>query len=386
MVNTQRPIIIVGCLLPGLNSHGEAIPQKYDDGYQFYQEDSDRIRVEAHYLRAHLELSDATSFRMQYLHDAISGSSPTGALPGGIQPVFADLEDVREGILGALSHQFGDHRIEFEYSRSEESDYISNGFVLSHEWELNQKNTTLAFGVNYLDDTVQVVGLGGQKKETFDFFAGITQIIDKNTTVSANLTLGYSDGYLNDPYKVVQRDEVLIIPPMVEIPIVILYPENRPGNRFRQVLQLGGGHYFESLKGALHADLRLSHDDYGVFSQMAQLEWRQEVGEDLLLTPFYRFYHQNAADFFVNTLNDVIPVGTPPNAPDGSGPNYSSDYRLSSLIAQSVGLRSRYQISDNLAVSAAYERYVMEGVGSETSPTVAYPSANIFTLGASLEF
>jgi hypothetical protein len=28
----------------------------------------------------------------------------------------------------------------------------------------------------------------------------------------------------------------------------------------------------------------------------------------------------------------------------------------------------------------------MEGVGSETSPTVAYPSANIFTLGASLEF
>jgi hypothetical protein len=299
--------------------------------------------------------------------------------------VFAELEDVREGILGALAHQFGDHRLELEISRSEEADYTSNGFVLSYELELNQKNTTSAFGINYLDDTVEVAGLRDQGKDTFDFFTGITQIIDKNTIVSANLTLGCSEGYLNDPYKVVQRDEVFVIPPDIEIPIVKLYPENRPHQRFRQVLQWGGSRYFESCRASFHADLRLSHDDYGVFSQMAQVEWRQEVGEDLLLTPFYRFYHQNAADFFVNTLNDLN-INTSSSNLGGSNPNYSADYRLSSLSAQSVGLRANYRFADNLAVSAAYERYVMNGVGNETSPSVSYPSAHIFTLGASLEF
>ena len=111
------------------------------------------------------------------------------------------------------------------------------------------------------------------------------QILDKNTTVSASLTLGYSDGYLNDPYKSVQRTDIVSIPDgdggFIEFPVVNLYRENRPDSRFRQVVQLGGRHYFEAARGALDAVYRFSHDDYGVTSNTLQLEWRQAVGSKL---------------------------------------------------------------------------------------------------------
>ena len=381
-------------LLPALPASGASyLPesQRYDLSYQLYQEDDDRIRVEAWYLRGNADFGEIGSFRFQYLHDAISGASPTGALPGGVQPYYAEIEDVREGVLGAMAHQFGDHRVELELSYSEESDYISRGLALSDSIELNEKNTTLSFGVNLLDDTVKVPRLEDKAKNSYDFFTGVSQIIDKNTVVSANLTLGYGEGYLNDPYKVVQRTDIEQIPDglggTIDVPVVNLYSENRPDSRFRQVLQLEGRHYVEPAKGAVDAVLRLSNDDYGIFSQAIELEWRQEVGEKLQLVPFFRFYHQNEADFYVQSL-DGLNVGTPSSDPDGSGVNYSADYRLSSLNAISGGLRLNYQINDHFGLSAAYERYAMDGTGSASarSQDEAYPTADIWTFGLNATF
>jgi Protein of unknown function (DUF3570) len=133
--------------------------------------------------------------------------------------------------------------------------------------------------------------------------------------------------------------------------------------------------------------LRLSNDDFGIFSQTLQVEWRQAVGSHFQAIPFFRFYHQSAADFFVNSLNNV-PITTPSGNPDGSGPNYSADYRLSAFNAISGGLKLSYQINESFEISAAYERYVMAGSGggSDTSPDASYPSANIWTVGLNAEF
>jgi hypothetical protein len=365
------------------------IPQHYEFSYQLYQESDDRIKVESEYVRGKFDINEDTSFRFQWLNDAISGASPTGALPGGTQDFLSDVDDVRTGILGALSRQFQEHRVELEISRSTEDDYTSTGFALTDSIELNQKNTTFAYGVNYLKDNVEVPILGDRRKESFDLFSGVTQIIDQKTIVSANLTIGYANGYLNDPYKIVQRDEVIQVPDGLggfsELPVTNIYRENRPDSRLREVLQLEGRHYVDPLKGAADCVLRFSHDDYGVFSQTAQIEWRQEIGGQFQVIPFFRYYHQNEADFFTNTLNDV-PIGTPPADPDGSGPNYSADYRLSSFDAISVGLRLRYQFLDHFTATAAYEHYSMSGSGDDTSPDEAYINAKMLTFGLSAEF
>ncbi len=234
-----------------------------------------------------------------------------------------------------------------------------------------------------------VPGIQRQDKTGLDLFTGLTQLIDKNTVVSANFTLGYNHGYLNDPYKNIDRHEVLDlgIPGVPLIPLVTPYNENRPDHRLREVLQLEATHFFEAPNAALDTVYRLSHDDYGVVSQFIQIQWRQAVGSHVEVTPYLRYYRQNAAKFFMNSLDDVFPLSyNPPDHPNGTGPNYSADYRLSALEALSLGLRLTYTINTHFSLSASYERYAMEGLGGNAAPASSYPSANIWSLSASAKF
>lgn len=383
----KRQMALAPLLLPSFSVSAAEV-FKFDTSYQTYDESGGRMFIESDYYRGEMFLSEETSFRFQLLRDAITGSTPIGvlpenqqtALPGSKQPFLTEIDDVRQGVLAALSQQIGDHRVELELSHSRESDYLSQGISLSDKWELNQKNTTVSFGLNYLNDTIVVIGTDDQNKKSYDVFLGLSQLWEKNTVLSANLTLGYAEGYLNDQYKAIQRDELLF-----GIPVTNLYRENRPSSRLRGVLQLQGTHYFEKTNSALDAIVRLSQDDYGVFSQSLQLEWRQELFSRLEIKPFFRYYQQSAADFFHNSLNEVN-VGTPQDYPDGTGPNYSADYRLSSMATMSLGLKARFRITENISLSAAYEHYDMSGIGGNQAPAAAYPTANMWTFGAHFQF
>jgi len=389
-MTSRRPLLLLPLVAPAASHADLLADRQFDYGFQYYDEGPERIQVESHYLRGRIDLDDHTSFRFQWLRDAISGASPTGALPGSVQPFLAELEDVRTGLLGAISRKFGDHLLELEVSRSSEEDYFSRGVALKDVWDLNDRNTTLTFGINYLDDIVAVPGSDNRTKHTWEFLAGVTQILDANSLVTASLTLGTAEGYLNDPYKSIQRTDLISIPDgdggTIEFPVVNLYPENRPDSRFRQVLTLGGRHYFAKLHGALDGTYRYSHDDFGINSHTILIEWRQEIGHRLDVIPYLRYYRQSEADFFMNSL-DGLPLGTPPAFPDGSAPHYSADYRLSSFDAISAGLKLNWRLNETFTASAAYERYEMSGNGgASSSPAAAYPDADIWTIGLTAAF
>lgn len=383
----KRKIALAPLLMPAVPLAG-AEAFRFDTSYQTYDEANGRMFIESYYYRGEIFLSEDTSFRFQFLRDAITGSTPIGVLPeyqqtappGAKQPFLTPIDDVRQGVLAALSQQIGDHRVELELSNSRESDYLSQGISLNDKWELNQKNTTLTLGLNYINDTIVVRGTDDQNKKSYDVFLGMSQLLDKNTVVSANLTLGYAEGFLNDQYKVIQRDELIGV-----VPITSIYRENRPSSRLRGVLQFQGTHYFEKTNSALDAIVRLSQDDYGVFSQSLQVEWRQSLFTRFEIAPFFRYYQQNAADFFHNSLNEVN-VATPQEFPDGSGHNYSSDYRLSSMASLSLGLKARYRLTENIGASITYEHYAMAGIGDKQSPAEAYPTASMWTVGLNFQF
>ena len=374
------PLLLPAVALPAAEQF------RFDTSYQTYDESNGRMFIESYYYRGEMFFSEDTSFRFQILRDAISGSTPIGALPGGTQPFLVEIDDVRTGVLAALSQQIGDHRVELEVSNSKESDYLSQGISLNDKWELNQKNTTLSSGLNFLTDTIVVRGRDNQKKQSYDAFLGLSQLLDKNTILSANLTLGYAEGFLNDQYKAIQRTIQVPNGQGGFIPVTVLDRENRPANRLRGVLQFQGTHYFRQTNSALDAVLRFGEDDFGISSQTLQVEWRQGLFKKKLeITPFFRYYQQTAADFFYNSLNEAG-VTAPQRFPDGSGPNYSSDYRLSSMAALSLGLKTRLRLTENLNLSLTYEHYDMSGIGSHQAPAEAYPTANMWTFGMNFTF
>ena len=354
--------------------------------YQLYTEDDGRMEIPSHYFLVETSLAHDLFVSAEVLTNIMTGSSPTGLvdLNDPDKLAFAEIEDQRWAYIVSLTKAIEDHAFTFEYARSEENDYLSNGFTLRTEHEFNEKNTTLQLGLSYTDDLVTAISLADELgKESFDFSIGLTQLLTPKTILQANLTLGYSRGYLGDPYKSIGRSETFSIPGLPPFSERIAYFENRPDERMRFVMRLGLLQYVESLHGSFDASYRLFQDDRGLRAHTIKLQWNQEIGDKLVISPYYRFYHQDAADYYSVNLDGS---DTAPNDDRGGrAPFFSADYRLSNFDAHTYGIKAEYQVNDWLMIDAGYERYIMSGNDSST-PSEAYPKANVLNLGMSASF
>jgi hypothetical protein len=325
----------------------------------------------------HANLGVSTQIQARALVDTITGATPNGqpAPEGSDQVVLSDLEDERYAFVADATHDFGNSRIMGELAYSTESDYDSIGIAGSYTHSFFQKNTEVQFGISYVDDDIQPTFFAeSRRKLSKDFLVGVTQVLGPNTTFSANLSYGTASGYLSDPYKLVQKSIEIL--PGLALPLTFM--ENRPDSREKVIGFFQLAHYFEKLRGSLDGSFRLYDDDHGVGSTTTEISWFQKFGEKLVVRPSFRFYRQSAADYYYYNL-DFTPI-VPASDPDGSAPNYSSDYRLSYFDSTTLGLKVIYSVSDRWAIDAMYERYEMIGRDG-TTPDSAYPAANILTLG-----
>ncbi|MEZ5276270.1 MAG: DUF3570 domain-containing protein [Opitutaceae bacterium] len=350
--------------------------------FQNYQEDADRILIRSHYLMGDKTIGDAFRLKVEGLIDSISGASPTGqpAPEGSDQVPLSELEDERKAIIIDASNQFGPQNVTLQYAYSTESDYDSNGVSVSLARDLNQKNTTLQFGYAYTDDSIRALYLEDwQKKKTHDFFAGVTQLIDKNTVFTFNLSYGDISGFINDPYKLVEKNIELL--PGLSLPLT--FPENRPTHRTKFISYFGLTRHLENLNASIDGSYRYFRDNHGIGSHTFQVEWFQKFGGSFILRPILRWYRQSAADFYYVTLDgtDIDPQ----EIPSGLAPHYSADYRISEFDAWTYGLKAVFEVNDWLRLDGAVERYEMSGRDGVTSAS-AYPKATVITVGASAHF
>jgi Protein of unknown function (DUF3570) len=354
-----------------------------DSSVSNYQESNGRMSVQAFQNDAGASWGDGINFKVLSTLDYIGGgNNPMNQnLVGGASPVFywgkgnyygkqegamelsqatkgiykgkqGGIFDQRVAVSGQLSKQFDDVNLSLSGGNSTEWDYISNFFNLDGTWDLNQKNTTLAGGFGYASDTVWADGgnqgqihetysngkaIGGNKY-VYQGLLGLTQILDKDSLVQINMTLGNSSGFLSDPYKSVWVNN---IPNSGGT-----YPQNnfcqqssrfdwqanlcadnRPGSRTQEAVMARYIYNFEALnQAALHVDYRFYSDSWNVNSHTFDLSWYQPLPFEFMLAPHARYYTQRSSFFYQNVYN----------APTTDG-YYSSDYRLASFGAVSGG-------------------------------------------------
>lgn len=352
--------------------------------FHHYQEEADRIRVQTHSGFFEWTPRAAVTLSAEYVYDAISGASPTGAPPptGSNQVPLAPLEDVRNaGRLSAATRWGGRHTTTPQFAYSLENDYESLGLSLNHAIDFNEKNTTLSFGVAYTYDEIFPEFWGGDRefKNSTDFLVGVTQLLGPKTILTANFTYGTSHGYLNDPYKVFRFSGY----PLESV----TFPEQRPGYRDKQVGFLSLTHFFTPVNGSAELTYRFYHDSYDIISHTVGVSWFQKIGSHVLISPVFRFMDQSAAYFYAPQL-----PGDPTLSPDDPfvpyipiPDAYSADYRLSSLQTFTYGVNVAFTIKDRLTFDLGYKRYEMCGTDHETSAS-AYPKANIFSAGLRWHF
>jgi hypothetical protein len=366
-------------LAPRVARADGSISYKYAD----YAEADGRIKVQTSGVLAEQDLGPDTQVRVQGIVDAIAGATPTGqpAPTGSDQVPLAEISDRRKAWNADLVHQFHAINIDVGVADSRESDYTSFGWSVNTLTDFNRKNTTLLVGIAGTDDNVKVFyQTPWAKKRTTDFIAGVTQILDARTTISLDLTWGEAHGYLDDPYKVVQKS--IEVNPGDFLPLDFL--ENRPDERTKTILAASLNHAYPDAHAALEAAYRYYHDTFGINSHTIEASWLQRVGGTVILKPTVRFTTQSAADFYFYNL-DQTTITPPFGLPHSDGPFYSSDYRLSRFDAVTFGLKVVWTPTTHVQVDLEYDRYTMHGRDGVTSAS-AYPRAGIVTAGLRLSW
>ncbi|NOU22880.1 MAG: DUF3570 domain-containing protein [Methyloglobulus sp.] len=204
---------------------------------------------------------------------------------------------------------------------------------------------------------------------------GLTQVLDKDSLTSFDLSYTRSTGYLANPYKVVYG-HVATFDPGQEIAVTNLYGntasssllEIRPDERNLLNWHLGYDRYIEPMDAAFHFDYSFAHDDWGINAHTFEADWVQPLGASWTVTPRIRYYSQSAADFYTTAtykLDENIKdadgnvVGT--KSIQEFPKHFSSDQRLSDFGTLSGGVTVEKQFTKGVSLETGFEYYTHQG-------------------------
>lgn len=197
----------VTCSLLGTPGHAETGDWDIETAV-LYCSESDRVTAVEPALSATRDLGDDDS-------DGTAGYT----VQANETPLDPSFEDER--IALSLNWQRPldrNYRSNLGVSFSSETDFVSVSTNALWQHDLNQKNTTLSYGLNLEFDQIEANGgtpqplinmldqqrrSGSESREVVDLIMGITQVIDRSSLFQLNLSLGQADGYMTDAYKFV---------------------------------------------------------------------------------------------------------------------------------------------------------------------------------------
>ena len=343
---------------------------QFESALAYYHEDG-RIQAVEPVVSASRDYGDGGSIGLNFTFDALSGSSPNGALPSHAPQTFASpsaksitaakhLYTVAPGNL-PVDPDYSDARVAVgadwtlpltRLSRltlggkvSYEDDFYSGSVNLAVAHDFNDKNTTVSFGVNDESDIIQPIGNtpvplsdysafakeGNKSKNGVGALFGVTQVMTRNWITQLNLSVDRFSGYLNDPYKLVSVLDAGGNTTGYEY-------ENRPDTRTRRSVYLENRVGWNRTSAAL--SLRYMTDTWGIHSDTAQVHFRWwNATRQQYIEPTVRWYRQSAADFFQPWLSNSAVDDTK---------YVSADTRLAAFHALTYGLKYGFGLGDAL--------------------------------------
>lgn len=310
--------VLLLSLLPVAATSGVLPEDRADVLYHYY--DGGGVQIDGPSILVRKKAGANLSFTGNYYVDTISSASidvVTQASPYS--------EERKEVSLGA-DYLHGDTTMSLGLTRSDESDYLAKTLNLNVSQEVFGGLTTLSMGYGRGSDDVSE--RGSTFSDTADHWRyrlGLSQVVTRNLVMSLDYEAVSDEGFLNNPYRRVRyldpdsstgysyQDEV--------------YPRTRDSNAIAV-----NARYYLPYRAAVSAGYRYFNDSWGVGASTFELgythpheRWTYDVG--------YRFYTQNAADFY----SDLFPYA---NAQNYLG----RDKELSTFTSQAVRLGIGYEM------------------------------------------
>ncbi len=367
---------------------------EFDTALLYYGESDNRVQDVSLNALAIRNFVDDRALTLSLSVDSLTGATPIGAMPfngpqtftspSGLQlktrpaneiPLDDTFLDTRVALAASWQQPWGRlNTVSAGASFSKEYDYLHVGANFKISRDFNQRNTSVSFGLAFASDELDPQNgaptplssmldlndlsnrTGDMSKDVVDVVLGVSQVINRNLLVQLNYSFSNSDGYLNDPYKIVSLVDPVTGDPTVHIPAPgnegpsheYLF-ESRPGERTKHSL-FGQAKYYMNGK-VLDASYRFMTDDWDIDSHTLDLRYRWPIRDTSYFEPHFRYYTQSHADFYRTSLANGSPL--PANA--------SADYRLGEFDAITFGVKYGWKTDSGNEWSARLEWYSADG-------------------------
>ena len=271
-------------------------------------------------------------------HEDMSGASPWFSTANAAgEPVInmsgaSGITDARSELSIGTRYYSQNGNFGGAVGYSEENDYRATYVNLSGSRNFNNDLTTVTLGFSHSADDIFPTDaelfnrVRNEDKRATSAAVSLSQVINRVTTFQTALSITEQSGFLSDPYKL---------------------QDARPDNKTQIAFSNSLRYFFIEADGALQANYRYYHDDFGISSHTLDLSWFQNINRSFQFAPMLRYYSQSAADFYTNIDDFTKPLTEP----------QSSDYRLSAFGAFSGGINLIADFGDWTATFTA-ERYV----------------------------
>ncbi len=392
--NISGALATATCGLLGSQASAEEAQAEWLQGWDLksallYYSEGDRVTAIEGIVAGSKEFDTDEILSLKLTIDSLTGASANGAIVQRQAQTFTRPSGKESYQVAAgdtpLDHTFKDTRVQINvnwqqpldsdwnyqtgFHFSKEYDYLSAGLSGGLSRYFDMKNTTVAVGLSYFDDSfnpeggrpvplaTMVVDTGqfaseddywqafnatrlanNGDKQTIDLLASVTQVISKTTL--AQLSYSYSDvsGYLTDPFKVVSMLDTQGVAQQYRY-------ESRPSSRRKHSIFSQIKHFTEL--AIYDVSYRYMRDDWQIESHTLETRIRFDTGGDSYLQPHLRFYRQQAAEFYRPYHFDNQPL-----------PDYlSADYRIGDMDATTLGLKFGWKLASGKGMAVRLEYY-----------------------------
>jgi hypothetical protein len=359
----------------------------------YYGEDGNRVQDVSFKSIARRLFTDDRSLLLGLTADTLTGATPNGAITQGIAQTFTrpsgngsygvpagelplddTFKDTRVALIAAWQQPTGSKGLlSVGITASKEYDYLHTGLNASYAHDFNKKNTTVSAGFAFAKDSIEPVGgapipftpmldvgnlsnrVGDQDKDILDFVLGVTQVISRDLLAQVNYSYSRSEGYLNNPYKIISvvdsvtGDTITRTPGPDGGPSGVFLFEGRPEERTQHSVYAQAKYNMNGK--VLDASYRYMTDDWEIDSHTIDVRYRWPIGDSSYLEPHLRFYTQTEADFYRLSLDDSLSL-----------PLYaSSDYRMGNFDGTTIGLKYGWKTRNDNDMSVRVEWYTQSG-------------------------
>lgn len=371
-------------------------------GFLGYSETQGRVQAIEPAIKLDAKFVNDRVWSTKLVFDSLTGASPNGALNSGQpqtftspsgsasytispgeQPLYSQFRDTRVNLGTSWSEPLSRSvKWNIGFNGSTEYDYLSLGLNTALTKESEDKNQSWTVGLSYTTDTVRPVGgvptplaamvaphLGPlrsgsvEQKDTYDILLGYSQVMSRSWIMQGNISLGYSQGYMNDPYKFVTIFEDSNLATLGD-PVSYIH-EKRPDKRFKRSLYLASKKFIQS--GILNVGYRYSNDDWGIQAHTVDFSYNFAVSGKWRIEPGLRYYNQSAVDFY------SLAIGNSQATPV----TITSDYRLGDLTALTPGLKIINKLKDEKEIALILRYYMQHGDLSSFNPVGSMQGQNL---------